>query len=386
MRYIFYGVLGLLALLFAVPWLAPPMVERQFNPVSQSSPYGVSDSARDLHEKLFVVDLHADPLLWGRDLNRRADYGQVDVPRLLEGNVGLTVFGLVTKSPRGQNVNRNSADSDRITALVMAQAWPPRTWFDLSERALYQSRRLKHLADESGGRLQMVRNQRELEQLLQRRAGGEPVVGGLLGLEGAHALEGDIENLDRLYAAGLRMLGLAHFFDNAVAGSAHGIEQGGLSELGRQVVQQAQSKGMIIDLAHSSPAAIDDVLAMTQAPVVVSHGGVRATCDTPRNLSDDQISRIADTGGVIGVGLFELAVCGADLQATVDAIRHVADLVGVEYVGIGTDFNGAVPTPIDASGMPLLTEALLSNGFTEDEIAAVMGDNVLRLLRETLPE
>jgi microsomal dipeptidase-like Zn-dependent dipeptidase len=142
---------------------------------------------------------------------------------------------------------------------------------------------------------------------------------------------------------------------------------------------------MIIDLAHASQQAIDDTLAIVDRPVIVSHTGVRATCDSVRNLHDHHVREIAEKGGLIGIGLFKYATCGKTIEDTVRAIRHVANLVGIEHVALGSDFDGS-KTVVDASGLTLLTQALIKNGFTEQEIAAVMGDNVLRVLRQTLPQ
>jgi len=385
-KIIYLGAVVLVLLLIAAHLLVPPYIERNYNPVVTSpGDKQASALATDLHAKLRVVDLHADPLLWNRDLAKRSGIGHVDVPRLVEGNVAIQVFGLVTQSPKGQNVDRNTADTDRITALVIAQAWPPRTWGSYLERALYQIDKFNSVVTRSDGHLLPLRNQTDLETLLRRHADGEAVVGGLLGLEGSHALEGEFTSVDRLFDAGLRMLGLTHFIDNAVAGSAHGVSQAGLSDFGREAVENAQRLGMIIDVAHASPQAIDDVLQITTAPIVVSHGGVRATCDTPRNLSDAQISGIAGTDGVIGVGLFEIATCGNDLKATVAAMRHIADLVGVEHVGLGSDFNGAVATPIDSADLSKLTQALLDNGFSDEDITKIMGGNAIRVFQQVLP-
>jgi microsomal dipeptidase-like Zn-dependent dipeptidase len=146
-----------------------------------------------------------------------------------------------------------------------------------------------------------------------------------------------------------------------------------------------QAHDVTIDLAHASEALIDDVLARTDDPVVVSHTGVRATCDSPRNLSDQNIQAIAETGGVIGIGIWDTAVCGETPAAAARAMRHVADLVGVEHVALGTDFDGTVSVPFDAAGLPHLTEALMDAGFSPDEIEQVMGGNVIRVLRRTLP-
>jgi microsomal dipeptidase-like Zn-dependent dipeptidase len=181
------------------------------------------------------------------------------------------------------------------------------------------------------------------------------------------------------------MMSLTHLHDNALGGSNTGLEKGGLTDFGAEVLTRLQERDVTIDLAHASEALIDDVLARTDAPVVVSHTGVRATCDSPRNLSDRHIEAVAAQGGLIGVGLWERAVCGSSPAATARAMRHVADLVGVEHVALGTDFDGTVSVPIDAAGLPHLTAALLEAGFSPTDVRKIMGGNAVRLLRRTLP-
>jgi len=184
-----------------------------------------------------------------------------------------------------------------------------------------------------------------------------------------------------LYAAGFRVAGLTHFFDNELAGSMHGLRKGGLTPLGRQVVQRMEALGMIVDLAHVSHAAVADVLAMATRPVVFSHGGVQATCKVNRNLTDDEVKGVAKGGGVIGIGFWEGAVCSLTPEAVVRAIGHVRDLVGIDHVGLGSDFDGSTTTGFDASQIAAVTQALKEAGFSESDIRKVMGGNVLRVLR-----
>jgi membrane dipeptidase len=146
-----------------------------------------------------------------------------------------------------------------------------------------------------------------------------------------------------------------------------------------------ENLGLIIDLAHASSQTVDDVLQITTRPVFVSHTGVQGTCDNARNLSDRQLQQIAQSGGVIGIGFWKTAVCGEDVSAIVRAIRYVADEVGVEYVALGSDFDGAVRVPFDAANLSQITQALQKEGFTETEIERIMGLNVIRLLRQLLP-
>ena len=129
------------------------------------------------------------------------------------------------------------------------------------------------------------------------------------GFEGAHALEGELANLDRLEAAGFRVVGLLHFFDNEVGGSLHGVDRGGLTELGRALVAEVEARGMILDVAHSSEAVVREVLDMTDMPIVLSHGGIASHCDSPRNISDALMRQIAEEGGLLGVGYWAGAVC-----------------------------------------------------------------------------
>ena len=381
--------LGLLALLlvavggfFAV---APRVVDRQMNVRRVPPPYAVSAAAESLHRRLFVADLHADALLWGRDLNTRADHGHVDVPRLIDGGVALQVFAAVTKTPKGINYERNTDSTDNITLLAVAQRWPMAAVQSLRARARLMAARLRVAEAESDGRLVIVRTRADLEAFLARRAQMPAMVAGLLATEGLHPLEGALANVDSLFADGYRMFGLTHFFDNAVAGSAHGVSRGGLTPLGRAVIARAESLKVLIDVAHASPRTIDDVLSVATRPVMVSHTGVQATCPGPRNLSDDQLRRIAATGGVIGIGFWDAAVCDATPAGIARAIRHAVSIVGARHVALGSDWDGATTTPFDATGVRQMTDALLAGGMSPDDIALVMGDNVRRVLLAHLP-
>lgn len=385
-RALFVALPVVLVLAVGFKLYGPTIFDRAANRVLEDPPYEASARARQLYEDLFVVDLHADPLLWDRDLSQRLSHGSIDIPRLLDGNVAIQSFFIVTKSPWTQNIDRTPADSDAITTLIAVQGWPKKTWGSLLERALYQSSRLHQLAAESDGTLVVLKTQRDLRDYRNARSSNRPVVAGVLGVEGAHALEGEVSNLAVLFDAGVRVVAPTHFFDNAIGGSAHGVDKGGLSELGREMVQAMESRRMLLDLAHASGRVIEDALEIATRPVIVSHTGVRGTCDNNRNLSDAQLQSIAATGGVIGIGYWDKAVCGDDAEAIARAIRYTADLVGVEHVALGSDFDGAVPVPFDTTGLAQIVDALLRTKMSEDEIRLVMGENASRLLSETLPD
>jgi microsomal dipeptidase-like Zn-dependent dipeptidase len=338
-----------------------------------------------LHARLDLADLHSDTLLWARDVLARGTIGHVDVPRLREGRFALQVFSAVTKSPEGQNYGRNKGDSDQISLLVKVQLWPLKTWNSLLERALYQAERLNAAAKRDPKALMVVRTPADIARLMTRRAEGEAVVGGLLAIEGAHALEGDLANIEKLHAAGYRMIGLTHFFDNELGGSLHGESKGGLTPLGVQAVRSMEEAGIIIDLAHASEKVVDDVLQIATKPVVVSHTGVRGACKSPRNLSDAHMKAIAAKGGLIGIGYWDGAVCDTTPAGVVKSLRYAIDLVGAGHVALGSDYDGTTTVRFDASESVALIDAMLKANFTEEEIRKVSGENALRFLATTLP-
>jgi microsomal dipeptidase-like Zn-dependent dipeptidase len=324
-------------------------------------------------------------LLWARDPLDRATRGHVDVPRLQDGNVALQVFSVVTKTPRGINYDRNTGETDNIRLLAIAQRWPVATWTSLRARALHQADRLQDAARRSNGALTVITSQADLAAFVQRRATQPSLVSGLLAIEGLHALEGRLDNVDTLFAAGFRMMGLTHFFDNELGGSAHGVSHAGLTAFGRDVVTRMETLGIVVDLAHTSPQMKLEVLAMAKRPVVVSHGGVAATCPGPRNLTDDQLRAIAANGGLVGIGYWDAAVCELTVSSIVRAIRHAVDIMGVPHVALGSDFDGATTVPWDTRALGLLTEGLLQAGFTPDDVRRIMGGNVLTFLTQQLP-
>ena len=367
--------------------IGPGRVERNLNRIEPAAVGATPDAhAAALHRSLFVADLHADTLMWARDFLQLGDRGHVDLPRLVEGNVALQVLTTVTRSPHGLNYESNAADArDDITLLALVQRWPPRTWNSLTERALYQAERLDGFVARSQGRLLMIRNRADLDVLIARRGAGEQAVGVVLGTEGSHALDGKLENIGRLHDAGFRIMGLQHFFDNELGGSLHGTSREGLSEFGRAALAEMLRRRIIIDVAHSSPAVVEDVLAATDAPLLVSHTGTYGHCPGPRNIPDALMQRIAARGGLVGIGFWAEAICDASPAGIAAALDAAVDLLGEDVVALGSDFDGAVTTTIDAAGLSAITAALRARGMDESRIARVMGGNAREFLRRQLP-
>jgi membrane dipeptidase len=379
---------------------APGYVEGSMNVVDGKPLIKVSDEAKNLHSTLTIVDLHSDSLMWDRDITERASRGHMDIPRLEQGNVALQLFSSVTKTPKGQNYDGNGADTDNITLLTVAQLQPTKTWSSLAERSLYHAQKLKlalaklEEAKSNDGNLTtwfLADHAAMLEGFEKYRDPKFGLLpdhpfprGAMLTIEGLQNLEGKASNLDRLYNAGFRMAGLTHFFDNEVGGSMHGLKKGGLTPFGRDIVGRMEAKGMIVDIAHLSHTGVAEILAMATRPVVSSHGGVQATCKVNRNLTDDEIRGVAKTGGVVGIGYWEGAVCDTSPRAAAKAMKHVRDLVGIQHVALGSDYDGATTVRFDTSQLVQVTQALMDEGFTEAEIRAVMGGNALRVIRAGL--
>ena len=393
------------------------------NPVTLEGPYRdkVDSELKEFHQQLFVADLHADSLAWNRGLLRLtpSDRGHIDLPRLLEGNIALQAFTVFTKIPFpylrlfstpwfSTFYSDYSPDVASLLALVQYRSDDYR--HSLLTRALEQAKELHELDVHSGDQFTLIKTSTDLVNYIDRRKANPRMSAGFLGLEGAHALEGDLNNVDVLKNAGYRMMALTHFYDNEFGGSStgsatQGLKEGamGLTPEGRILINKIRDAHLILDLSHTSYQTLEDILNLKKSdlpPLVVSHTGIRGTCKRDfRNLSDEQIRKIGKKGGLIGVGLWEGAVCAEDeeekdkhVEKTVEAMLHVKkvldkvkDINGVDHIAIGSDFDGGVTTHFDARGMPLLTQALRKQ-FEENEVCKIMGGNLVTFLLNHLPK
>jgi microsomal dipeptidase-like Zn-dependent dipeptidase len=268
--------------------------------------------------------------------------------------------------------------------LAIGQLWPTRTWNSSLERAFYQAEKLHGFAAKSSDNLTIIKTESDLNAHLTTRKSGKNNVGALIGVEGAHPLEGKFDNLPKLADAGYRMVALQHFFDNALGGSLHSFANKGLTDFGRQVVRYVEENHLILDLAHSSPQVVEDVLKMSNMPIVVSHTGIHSNCKTTRNYPDALMKRIAAKGGVIGIGYWADVTCDSSPMGVAKTIKAAVDLLGADAVSLGSDFDGSVETGFDTSELAALTQALMATGLSEKAIRQVMGENMIRVLRARL--
>ena len=196
--------------------------DRITNHVVEDSLYSVSNEAQTIHFSSFIVDLHSDALMWNRDLLDLNKLGHVDLPRLVDGGLSLQVFSAGTNFPLGPSLFDRKSESwpDYYTFHAIVLRWPRKTFGSQLQRALYMADRLHDFVARSDGQLRLIRTLDDLEDFILTKSKDKHPIGGLLSLEGAHALDGELSNLEVLYNAGFRIIGLAHFIDNPLS-TAH---------------------------------------------------------------------------------------------------------------------------------------------------------------------
>jgi membrane dipeptidase len=327
-----------------------------------------SAEAQALHDEYPAIDLHADTLMWtrwvGYDLHARhepplplaAFGGHVDLPRMRDGGMGAQFFGLVSL-PLAQRLHGLARTvSEQIDLLAEAIASHP-------------------------SELRLVKTAAEIEAC--RRDGA---LGALLGIEGAHALEGDLDKVDAFAARGVRYIGLLHFSANEAGFPAYGRgrkDDHGLTPWGRELVRRCEAAGVLVDLAHLNRRGFLDACAVARRPPIVSHTGVLGAFEHWRNIDDAQLRGVADKGGVIGVIFCPRYVGGDGLEPVVQHLKYILDVVGEDTPALGSDWDGfIVPTKelSDPRGLPLLTDALLRAGISERTVGKILRGNVMRVL------
>ncbi|EPX57405.1 Renal dipeptidase family protein [Cystobacter fuscus DSM 2262] len=327
----------------------------------------------ELHRRWCIADGHADSLMWNRDLCERSSEGHVDFPRLREVGMKLQCFTLVT---------RGFPFIGGFETFALMRGWPRAARASEWSRALWQIERLEEFCRRSEGQVGIATSGRALEDNLARGR-----LSAVLGIEGAHAIEGRVERVAELHQRGVRFMGLTHLSNNEAGGSSFPLMGNRpLSPLGHAVLEEMARVGMGVDMAHASERTLTDILAHPTARVFSSHTGVRGAGGGWRNLSDEVLRGIARRGGVVGIILAPVYLGGDALDDVVRHIEHALDVMGEEGVGIGSDYDGMVALPKgiqDVTDLPKLTQVLLRR-HPEALVERVLGGNFRRFFRETL--
>jgi len=347
---------------------------------------GLGADALALHRESLVLDLHVDTFLWTRLLGyepatgHRANPlpgaplgGHVDAPRAARGGLDAAVMGLV--------INPDEVRDELMLPLRLLAWWEDGHGI---AQTLHTLELMRAAAERQPERLAFVLSGSELRRAVASRPDALVM---LAGLEGGHGLSGDPGNLARAYDAGLRMVGLVHFqataFGLPMTVPRH--DGRGLPEPGRQLLEEMDRLGVVADLAHLNAAGVDDALGVMTRPFVVSHTGCAAVHDHPRNLTDDQLRRIADAGGVVGIAVGRSFLGGDALDAFVLHVEHAVRVAGPGAVALGSDWDGFI-VPVeglgDVRGLPRATAALLERGMPEDTLRRFLGANAVRVLTE----
>lgn len=318
--------------------------------------------AKKIHQEATVFDAHCDTILevlsGKRTLGEYSKTGHLDIPRMKEGGIDVQVFSVFVK---------------------------PEWYYDATRWTLKGIATLKKQIKENADDICFARTVEEIEN-----AKKTDKLSAFLSIEGGEALQGELDMLDIYHELGVTSLVLTWNNRNLIADGAKDIRSGGgLSNFGKDVVKRMEKLGMAIDLAHIAPKAFWDVYELSTKPFIVSHTLPRKFIDIPRNLDDDQIKAIAEKRGVIGVTFYfkSFSDMDASVENVVDAIDYIVDMVGPDYVGIGSDFDGYKK---DIKGMSScidyinITRGLVARGYSDEDIKKIMGGNFLRVYKEII--
>lgn len=321
-----------------------------------------------------MADAHADSLMWNRDLNVASDRGHVDFPRLREAGVKLQCFTVVT---------RGFPIIGGFPVFAAWHGWPRAARRTEWSRALYQIERLERFCAESNGQVAIATSSQALEDNLRADR-----ISAVIGIEGAHALEGKVERVEELWRRGVRFMSLTHLANNELGGSSFPLEpEKALTPLGHAVLDEMARIRMPVDVAHASRTTLAEILAHPTARPMCSHTGVQAQGGGWRNLPDEALRKIADRGGVVGIIFATLYVGGKEAEDVVRHIEHAVNVMGEDAVSLGSDFDGMIPLPRgmrDVRDLHVLTAAMQRRGMPERRIEKILGENWRRFFAETL--
>ena len=328
--------------------------------------------AQLLHDRILTLDTHCDtPMFFPQnvDFSVRDEKILVDLPKMTEGRLDATIMVCYLPQPKqGETFRQNVAfDVDG-----------PKAYADLIFN------KIEDIVEHSSSYVALARTPKELLQ--NKRIGKKSI---MLGIENGLALEGDLRNVRYFQKRGVVYITLCHNGDNDICDSAARSVQthGGVSDFGAKVIRKMNELGLMVDLSHAAESSFYDALQISRKPIVCSHSSARALCNHPRNLTDEQMRALAQKGGVCQITLYH-GFLKEDGEATIhDAMLHLDHAIrvmGIDHVGLGTDFDGdgGVKGLADASELTLFTRQLLARRYSEDDIRKIWGGNFLRVMEE----
>lgn len=335
--------------------------------------------AKKIHRSSYVIDSHCDTPMFFH-------YPQVNIVENDKLWVDPADFGEKDEQPLLYEikVDARKMRQGRVDAVFMVayipQSTPADETYGKADRLLNT---IITQAKGSGNRISIATSYAEF---CNNKRNGIPTV--FLGIENGCALTGNLDNIDYFYRLGVRYITLCHNGDNLLCDSAmQSLDtHNGLSEFGRQVVLKMNAVGMMVDVSHVGEKSFWDTVALSTKPIIASHSCCKVLRNHPRNLTDEQIRAIARSGGVVQICLYKHFLSDTDVATVADAVRHikhVVELVGVDYVGIGSDFDGGgeIAGATSENQLINITKALIKEGFDDDEISKILGGNLLRVFR-----
>lgn len=337
--------------------------------------------AKEIHRKIITLDSHTDtPMYFRYGIDIGKDNGTI---RLNPKDLGAKDEDYpVDYKPKVDIPKMNAGMLDAAVMVAYIPQGP------LSERG--RKKAVDYTFSTLNTLLSQIENCTQAEQARTsddlRRIKKEGKKAILLGLENGYGIGLDINNLERLAELGVVYITLSHNGDNDICDSHKGkTKHNGLSEYGNQVVKEMNRLGIAIDISHTSEKTSFDVLAASEYPVIASHSSVKAIANHSRNLSDELIKAIAAKGGIIQIGLYKYFIAKdgrANVSKAIDHIDYIVRLVGIEHVGIGSDFDGGggFSGLQDATEVIQITLELLRRGYSEDDIAKIWGGNFMRVM------
>lgn len=323
--------------------------------------------AKRIHSRIITLDSHCDtPMFFSEGFTadmfaKRTDKVLVDLPKMREGFLDASIMVAYLKQGErdAESLLAATAKADRILTQIEEMVAANCTAVDIA----YTPADIARL----------------------KRAGKKAI---MLGIENGYAIGKDISQLEHFAKRGIVYMTLCHNGDNDICDSARGnAEHGGLSQFGEKVVQEMNHLGIMVDMSHAAESSFYDALEVSQKPIVCSHSSARSLCNHPRNLTDEQMKALAQKGGVAQVTMYN-GFLRTDGQATildaVEHLNHMVNIMGIEHVGIGTDFDGdgGVPGMANASEVINFTRRLLRERYSEEQIKMIWGGNFLRVMEQ----